>query len=48
MDGNCLRLVAAISTSVDQGTALELAGTGKVDCGSLYGAIELAVELASK
>lgn len=35
-----------IRTSVDHGTALDLAGTGKVDCGSLRAAIELAIELA--
>lgn len=32
-----------IRTSVDHGTALELAGTGKADCGSLLAAIELAL-----
>jgi 4-hydroxythreonine-4-phosphate dehydrogenase len=37
-----------IRTSVDHGTALELAGTGKADGGSLYAAIELALELATK
>lgn len=37
-----------IRTSVDHGTALELAGTGKADPGSLYTAIELAIELAKK
>jgi 4-hydroxythreonine-4-phosphate dehydrogenase len=37
-----------IRTSVDHGTALELAGTGKADDGSLYAAIELALELATK
>lgn len=36
-----------IRTSVDHGTALELAGTGKADCGSLYAAIELAIEMAA-
>ncbi|HEY3327005.1 MAG TPA: 4-hydroxythreonine-4-phosphate dehydrogenase PdxA [Novimethylophilus sp.] len=35
-----------IRTSVDHGTALDLAGTGKADCGSLYAAIELALILA--
>lgn len=35
-----------IRTSVDHGTALELAGTGKADSGSLRAAMELAVELA--
>jgi 4-hydroxythreonine-4-phosphate dehydrogenase len=37
-----------IRTSVDHGTALDLAGTGKADAGSLYAAIELAIDLASK
>ncbi|HSI22833.1 MAG TPA: 4-hydroxythreonine-4-phosphate dehydrogenase PdxA [Methylophilaceae bacterium] len=37
-----------IRTSVDHGTALDLAGTGKVDAGSLYAAIELAIELATR
>jgi 4-hydroxythreonine-4-phosphate dehydrogenase len=36
-----------IRTSVDHGTALDLAGTGKADCGSLYAAIELALILAA-
>ncbi len=36
-----------IRTSVDHGTALELAGTGKAHIGSLLAAIELAAELAS-
>jgi 4-hydroxythreonine-4-phosphate dehydrogenase len=35
-----------IRTSVDHGTALELAGSGKADGGSLLAAIELALELA--
>lgn len=35
-----------IRTSVDHGTALELAGTGKIDCGSLLAAIETARQLA--
>lgn len=35
-----------IRTSVDHGTALDLAGTGKADVGSLIAAIELAIELA--
>lgn len=37
-----------IRTSVDHGTALDLAGTGKADAGSLYAAIELAIELAQR
>jgi 4-hydroxythreonine-4-phosphate dehydrogenase len=37
-----------IRTSVDHGTALDLAGTGKADCGSLRAAIELAIELATR
>ena len=36
-----------IRTSVDHGTALDLAGTGKADAGSLAEALKLAVELAS-
>lgn len=37
-----------IRTSVDHGTALELAGTGKADPASLYAAIDMAVEMATK
>lgn len=37
-----------IRTSVDHGTALELAGTGRADSGSLLAAIKLAAELASR
>lgn len=36
-----------IRTSVDHGTAFDLAGTGKADPGSLRAAIELAAELAN-
>lgn len=36
-----------IRTSVDHGTALELAGTGRADAGSLVAAIEQAAALAS-
>jgi 4-hydroxythreonine-4-phosphate dehydrogenase len=35
-----------IRTSVDHGTALDLAGTGRIDSGSLIAAITLAAELA--
>ncbi|SHM67966.1 4-hydroxythreonine-4-phosphate dehydrogenase PdxA [Phytopseudomonas punonensis] len=35
-----------IRTSVDHGTALDLAGTGKIDCGSLQVALETAYEMA--
>ena len=35
-----------IRTSVDHGTALELAATGRADTGSLIAAIELAIDLA--
>ena len=35
-----------IRTSVDHGTALDLAGTGKIDIGSMLAAIELAIALA--
>jgi len=37
-----------IRTSVDHGTALDLAGTGKADVGSLAAALNLAIELAKK
>ena len=37
-----------IRTSVDHGTALDLAGTGNIDIGSMLAAIELAIELATK
>lgn len=37
-----------IRTSVDHGTALALAGSGKADVGSLKAAVELAVELAER
>jgi 4-hydroxythreonine-4-phosphate dehydrogenase len=37
-----------VRTSVDHGTALELAGTGRADPSSLYAAIELAIELTKK
>jgi 4-hydroxythreonine-4-phosphate dehydrogenase len=34
-----------VRTSVDHGTALDLAGTGRADSGSLVAAAQLAVEL---
>jgi 4-hydroxythreonine-4-phosphate dehydrogenase len=37
-----------IRTSVDHGTALDLAGTGNIDSGSMKSAIELAIVLAVK
>ena len=37
-----------IRTSVDHGTALELAGSGRADSGSLQAAIKLAIDLASR
>lgn len=37
-----------IRTSVDHGTALDLAGTGKANTGSLKAAIDLAIELSKK
>jgi 4-hydroxythreonine-4-phosphate dehydrogenase len=37
-----------VRTSVDHGTALELAGTGKADPSSLYAALALAFELTKK
>jgi 4-hydroxythreonine-4-phosphate dehydrogenase len=36
-----------VRTSVDHGTALDLAGSGKADAGSLVAAIELAAHMAS-
>lgn len=36
-----------IRTSVDHGTALDLAGTGNIQCGSMLAAIALAAELAA-
>ena len=35
-----------VRTSVDHGTALEIAGQGKADAGSLLEALKLAVKLA--
>lgn len=37
-----------IRTSVDHGTALELAGTGRADPGSLFVAVEQAIEMAQR
>ncbi len=37
-----------IRTSVDHGTAFDIAGTGKADPGSLLAAVELAAELAGR
>ena len=37
-----------IRTSVDHGTALDLAGSGRADSGSLHQAIKLAIELAQR
>ena len=36
-----------VRTSVDHGTALDLAGTGNIDSGSLYTAIETALDMIS-
>ena len=36
-----------IRTSVDHGTALDLAGTGRADAGSLRAALECAISLAA-
>jgi 4-hydroxythreonine-4-phosphate dehydrogenase len=36
-----------IRTSVDHGTALDLAGTGTADCGSMFAAIETATQMVS-
>lgn len=38
--------LSIVRTSVDHGTALDIAGTGKADAGSLLAAVELAAELA--
>lgn len=37
-----------LRTSVDHGTALDIAGTGRADPGSLVAALELAVEIAGR
>jgi 4-hydroxythreonine-4-phosphate dehydrogenase len=37
-----------VRTSVDHGTALDIAGTGRADVGSLIAAIELAAALAAR
>jgi 4-hydroxythreonine-4-phosphate dehydrogenase len=37
-----------IRTSVDHGTALDRAGTGEVDAGSLRAAVALAFEMAAR
>jgi 4-hydroxythreonine-4-phosphate dehydrogenase len=37
-----------VRTSVDHGTALDLAGTGRADPGSLEAALAMAVEMASR
>ena len=37
-----------IRTSVDHGTAFDLAGSGKADAGSLRAAINLAREIAGR
>ncbi|MBZ0250078.1 MAG: 4-hydroxythreonine-4-phosphate dehydrogenase PdxA, partial [Burkholderiales bacterium] len=37
-----------IRTSVDHGTALDLAGTGEIDAGSLGAAIDMAIEMARR
>ena len=36
-----------VRTSVDHGTALDLAGTGRADAGSLIAAVKLAVQLTN-
>ena len=40
--------LALVRTSVDHGTALDLAGTGRADAGSLVAATRLAIEFASR
>jgi 4-hydroxythreonine-4-phosphate dehydrogenase len=37
-----------IRTSVDHGTAVDLAGSGEADPGSLRAALELAIEIAGR
>jgi 4-hydroxythreonine-4-phosphate dehydrogenase len=37
-----------VRTSVDHGTALDLAGSGNADSGSLIAAIELAAAMAAR
>lgn len=37
-----------VRTSVDHGTALDLAGTGKADPGSLYTAVEAAIDISRR
>ena len=37
-----------VRTSVDHGTALDLAASGRADPGSLFAAVELAVRLAGR
>ena len=37
-----------VRTSVDHGTALDLAGTGRADAGSMRAALKLAIELARR
>lgn len=48
--GNAINITLGlpiIRTSVDHGTALDLAGTGKADAGSLIAATELAIKLTA-
>ncbi|MCA1797916.1 MAG: 4-hydroxythreonine-4-phosphate dehydrogenase PdxA [Xanthomonadaceae bacterium] len=45
---NCTLGLPLVRTSVDHGTALDLAGTGRADSGSLSAAIELAATMAAK
>jgi 4-hydroxythreonine-4-phosphate dehydrogenase len=48
--GNAINITLGlpiIRTSVDHGTALELAGTGKADTGSLLAAVSLASEMTT-
>ena len=37
-----------IRTSVDHGTALDIAGTGRADAGSMRAALALAIQLAAR
>lgn len=40
--------IPLLRTSVDHGTALDIAGTGRADPGSLVAAVELAIEIAAR
>ncbi len=46
--GNITLGLPIVRTSVDHGTALDLAGTGKADPGSLFTAVESAVDICAR